>query len=287
MKNKSKKIIKNCLEYLILFFTSFISIAPLFSCILVAFKRNSEMSNPTSFPESIYFGNFKIALNEGNLLLAFLITMIIIFLVVTISTMLSAGIAYALSRLKFKFKKQIIGLFIFAMFIPTIGIQVSVFKMMATLELVNTILGYVLLLCNTDIFAILIFMRYFESFSSSLDDVAIINGYSPIRIFFKVYVPLLKPAFLTIAIIKGINIFNEFYLANLYLQDKTNLPTITTALYSFIGPFGAQYNIICAGIILSLIPILIIFSIFQKNIYNGFTGSQVIITKKRRKDVTK
>ena len=201
--------------------------------------------------------------------------------------MLSAGISYALSKLRIKFKKQIIAMFTVAMFIPTIGIQISVFKMMATLELVNTIFGYILLLCNTDIFAILIFMRYFESLPSSLDDVAVINGYSPVKVFFKVYVPLLKPAFLTVAVIKGINIFNEFYLANLYLQDKTRLPTITTALYSFTGPFGAQYNVICAGIILSLIPILIIFSIFQKKIYFGFTGAQIINTKKRRKNVTK
>ena len=92
MKLKTKKIIISCLEYLILIFVSFISIAPLFSCVLVAFKQNSEMSDPTSFPSSFYFGNFKIALSKGNLLIAFLITMLIIINIAKISVLHSNNI---------------------------------------------------------------------------------------------------------------------------------------------------------------------------------------------------
>ncbi|MDR1559161.1 MAG: carbohydrate ABC transporter permease, partial [Clostridiales bacterium] len=69
--------------------------------------------------------------------------------------------------------------------------------------------------------------------------------------------------------------YNEYYMANLYLQDKNRLQVVATSLYTFTGPLGNQYNFICAGVIITIIPALIVFILCQKQIYAGLTNGAV------------
>ena len=75
-------------------------------------------------------------------------------------------------------------------------------------------------------------------------------------------------------ILKGVGVYNEYYSAQLYLQDK-KLQTVAMSLYTFTGPLGSKYNLICAGVLISLLPALIIFILFQKQIYSGLTAGAV------------
>ena len=86
---------------------------------------------------------------------------------------------------------------------------------------------------------------------------------------------LLKPAIVTACILKGVGTYNEYYNANLYLQDKKRYATVATSLYTFVGPLGSKYNLICAGVIISLLPALIVFITCQKQIYSGLTAGAV------------
>ena len=86
--------------------------------------------------------------------------------------------------------------------------------------------------------------------------------------------PLLKPAIITSCILKGVGVYNEYYSANLYLQ-KDELKTMAISLYTFVGPMGSQYNLICAGVIISLLPALLVFICCQKHIYSGITAGAV------------
>ena len=101
------------------------------------------------------------------------------------------------------------------------------------------------------------------------------DGASYFTIFYKILLPLVKPAIVTSCILKGVGTYNEYYSANLYLQDKKIYPTVATSLYTFVGPLGSKYNLICAGVILTLLPALIVFILFQKQIYSGITSGAV------------
>ena len=90
-----------------------------------------------------------------------------------------------------------------------------------------------------------------------------------------ILLPLLKPAIVTSAILKGVGTYNEYYMANLYLQDKNLYQVVSTSLYTFTGPMGSQYQYICAGVIITMIPILIIFLFCQKQIYSGMAMGAV------------
>ena len=94
-------------------------------------------------------------------------------------------------------------------------------------------------------------------------------------VMLRILFPLLQPAMVTVMILKGIGVYNEYYNANLYLQDKTIFATISTALYSFTGPFGNRYNVISAGVILTLLPMLVIFITCQRFIYSGLAAGAV------------
>lgn len=98
-----------------------------------------------------------------------------------------------------------------------------------------------------------------------------LDGAGHLRIFFRIVLPNLKPAIATVIIIKGIAIYNEFYLPFLYITNPRLRP-ISTSLFAFKGPFGSQWEVISAGIVITIIPILLIFLILQKYIYNGFTS---------------
>ncbi len=108
----------------------------------------------------------------------------------------------------------------------------------------------------------------------ALDESAVLEGCTYFGVFFKILLPLTKPAIITVAVLKGVGVYNEYYNANLYLQSNS-WRTISTALYSFSGPFKSSYNIICAGVLLTLIPSLIIFLLFQKQVYAGLASGSV------------
>ena len=153
--------------------------------------------------------------------------------------------------------------------------QVAVYEIMYNLNFINNLWGYIIMMCGTDIISIYIYIQFFENIDYSLDESGIMDGASYFTIFYKILLPLLKPAIVTSCILKGVGTYNEYYSANLYLQDKKNLPTVATSLYTFVGPLGSKYNLICAGVIISLIPALVVFLIFQKYFTKGITMGAV------------
>ena len=79
----------------------------------------------------------------------------------------------------------------------------------------------------------------------------------------------------SVPVVKGVGVYNEYYTANLYLQDKNRLVTVATSLFKFTGPLGNQYNYICAGVIITMVPALIVFILCQKQIYGGLAAGAV------------
>lgn len=265
-------------KYFSLIFLSFISILPIVSCVITAFKTDAEYkaTNVMTMPESwMNFSNFVKAFQKANMLTAFKNSGIILVLVLIGSILIGTQLAYVLNRFKFPGNGLIRNLFTFAALLPAIAMQVSVYEIMVNLHFVNTLYGYVILMMGTDVISIYIFIQYFENLPVSLDESAIIDGASYFTIYRKILLPLLKPAIVTSMILKGVSTYNEYYMARLYLQDKTRLCTVSTSLYTFTGPLGSQYNLICAGVIISLLPALIVFILCQNQIYSGVAAGAV------------
>lgn len=266
------------LKYFSLVFFSFVAILPIVSCVVTAFKTETEYQNTNvmTLPESwLNFDNFVQAFQKANMGRAFVNSFIILVSVLVISVFVGTQLAYVLNRFKFPGNTLIRNLFLFATLLPGVAMQVSVFEIMTNLHFINTLYGYIIMMCGTDVISIYIYIQFFENIPVSLDESGVMDGASYFTIFYRILLPLLKPAIVTSCILKGVGTYNEYYAANLYLQDKKKWPTVATSLYTFVGPLGSKYNLICAGVIISLLPALIIFVLFQKQIYSGLTAGSV------------
>lgn len=277
MKMKPATFAFTVFKYVSIILASLVALLPICVCVLTAFKTTEEYNTtsvldlPASFA---YFENFVIAVQQANMFRGFLNTAIVLVVVLIVSIFTGSMLAYVLNRFKFKGSGIIHTLFMFASLIPGIATQVTVYQIMYNLGLINHLYGYMIVLMGTDIISIYIFLQFFENLPISLDESAIMDGCTYFGVFFKILFPLLKPAIITSLVLKGVGVYNEYYMSNLYLQDK-NLKTISTALYTFTGPYGNQYNYICAGVLITIIPIFILFLIFQEQVYSGMASGAV------------
>lgn len=278
LTRKLKRFVLKFLQYFSLVFFSLVAVIPVASCVVTAFKTNEEYqsTNVMTMPENwLNFQNFIDAFTRANMGRAFLNSGIILVCVLFGSIMVGTTLAYVLNRFKFPGNGLIRNLFLFATLLPGIAMQISVYAIMKELGFINHLYGYIIMMMGTDVIAIYIFIQFFENIPVSLDESAYMDGASYFKIFFRILLPLLKPAIVTAMILKGVGTYNEYYAANLYLQNKSKLVTVATSLYTFTGPLGNQYNLICAGLIVSLLPALIIFIVCQKQIYSGLTMGAV------------
>ncbi len=265
------------LKYAVLIITSIACLVPVVVCVFTAFKTTEEYNTTStlSLPASFtYLENFVMAFTKANMLRCFINTGIVLTFVLFFSVMISAMTGYILNRFSFPGNNLIRNLFLFASLLPGIATQVTVYQIMYNLGLINHLYGYILVLCGTDIISIYIFLQFFENLPRSLDESAFLDGCTYFGVFFKILFPLLKPAIVTSCLLKGVSVYNEYYMSSLYLTQP-ELKTISTALYTFTGPYGNQYNYICAGVLITIIPILILFLVFQKEVYSGMAAGAV------------
>lgn len=269
----SRKVI-TVLKYVVLVFSCIIVIAPLLVILIGSLKSHQEFSESAVFalPTELHWENYKEAFIEGNVLVGLKNTAVIIVFSCFGTIVTGTMTAFVIQRFRSMFTKAVKALFMLAMLLPNISMQVTVFQIINKLGLYNSIAAPIILYVGTDIISIYIFMQFLSQISVSLDESAIVDGASYPRIYFSIILPLLKPAIATVLIIKFVNIYNDFYTANLYMQDDD---VVSTALYRFIGPYGAKWEIIFAGIVICIIPTLIIFLTLQKYIYSGMVSGAV------------
>lgn len=165
------------------------------------------MSLPDSF---FYFDNFVQAFKQASIPLAFGNTATIIIVTLFFNILLGSAFCYAISRFQFRLQGILVGLFMFATIIPQITTQVVNYKTIASLGLTNNLMGPVLLYIGADIIQIYIYLQFIKNIPYELDESAMIEGASLVRIFRSIIFPLLAPATYTIIILKTISIYNDF-----------------------------------------------------------------------------
>ncbi|WP_116953513.1 carbohydrate ABC transporter permease [Jiangella endophytica] len=261
-------------KYASLVVASIVTLLPIVLIVFGAFKDYQEYvsTNPMTPPRDwLNLDNFATAFADGGMARAFVNTGLILAVAVAGAVLNAAFAAYAIDRFRFPGRRLMLALFLLAALVPEVTTQVATFQLVKALELYNTRGALVLLYMGTGIISIYIFLQFMRAIPRSLDEAAMIDGAGHARIFFRVILPNLKPAIATVVIIRGISMYNEFYLPFLYLSDPEKRP-IATSLFAFKGQYGAQWEVICAGVVLTIVPILVLFLFLQKYVYNGFTA---------------
>lgn len=260
-------------KYVVLVVASIITLLPLVVLVITAFKTKREFATtgPLQLPKDWFnFANFITAFTDGNMAVGFRNTSIVLVVSLAGTILIGSMTAYAIDRFEFRMKKLVIALFLVATLVPGVTTQVATFQIVNGLGLYDSLWALIALNLGTDIISIYIFLQFMQSIPKDVDEAAMLDGANKFTIYWRVILPLLKPAIATVVIIKGIAIYNEFYQAFLYTPSPENA-MISTALFAFKGPYGSQWEIISAGALLVIIPTLIIFLVLQRFIYNGFT----------------
>ncbi|MGW2519042.1 carbohydrate ABC transporter permease [Streptomyces sp. NPDC001617] len=270
----TRRAVARTLLYLSLITAGVVVLLPLLVVFLTSLKTERETSNDTgalTLPaDFLNFHNYVTAFQDGRMLSAFGNTAFILVVSVTGTVLIGSMTAYAIDRFTFRFKKLVVALFLIAALVPGVTTQVATFQIVTSFGLFDTRWAPIALYTGTDIVSIYIFLQFVRSIPISLDESARLDGANAFTIYRKIIFPLLKPAIATVVIVKGIAVYNDFYIPFLYMPNQ-DLGVISTSLFRFKGPFGAHWETISAGAILVILPTLIVFLCLQRYIYNGFT----------------
>jgi raffinose/stachyose/melibiose transport system permease protein len=255
-----------------------------FACILVIIPMYIVVTNSlkdsasartmnAQLPESLHFENYLTVIERGKLGQSFLNSMLYASNASLISLIFASMAAYVLSRNKSRLNR-----FIYFFIVMGIAMPLNFFtltKIMQLTQLINTQAGMIILYAATQIpFNVFLIYGFVDAIPRELDEAAIIDGCGPIRLFTSVILPLLTPVLVTAGVLNFVGIWNDFLLPLYYLNNSAYWP-MTLAVYNFFGQFQQDWNLVSADIVLTVLPVLVIYLLGQRFIVSGVTAGAV------------
>ena len=286
-KNANNKIIARNITEALTLAVMVMFLVPLFLVLINAAKTNNEIiAAPLSLPTdwSVLFKNITTIWNNPNL--RYSQALVNSFVITTFSlvgiTIFSAMAAWVLLRTKTKLSTAILMLFIAAMVIP---FQVVMFPLVKWFGIFQSVTGIQMLRSYTGIIiayigfgsslSIFMFHGFMKSIPHEIEEAAYVDGCGKFKTFFLIVLPILKPIYVTILILNGIWIWNDFLLPMLILGKGTPVQTLPLAVNNFAGAFLVSWDLMMTAILMALVPIIVFFLAAQKHIIKGMVEGSV------------
>lgn len=268
VEKKSTKII----VYIILLVISALVLLPFIWMVVSAFKSQAELFAypPTFFPKVWKPENFIEAATTGSISFfhMFLNSMEIAVPVTVFNLIFSSLAGYAFARLRFKGRDFIFMLFIASMMVPAAIVLIPRFLMFTQLRMINTYWPLILPGMFGTALSIFLCRQFFMTLPKELEEAATLDGCGHFRIWWQIFMPLSKPILATLAVFTFQGSYNDFMNPVIYL-NSANKFTVQLGLAAFRSTFTARYDLIMAGSIMAMIPVLILFILCQKYITRG------------------
>lgn len=271
---KTKKVLSGTAHYAFCILMSFIVLFPFLLVILTSLKTVEESAVVTfTLPKVFMWENFAYVMEKGQLLRAFKNSMIITGFTVLFTVLFSSVTAFVITRRSDKLSKALGSYFLIGMIAPLSLIpEVIIVK---TLGLSGTYAAIILIHLALRLpLSIMIYSGVISGIPRSLDESAMLEGCGFMNMFYRVIFPLLKPAIFTNVIITFMGVWNDFQIS-LYFVTDTAKNTIPLSIYSFVGYMTYKWNYVCAFIVLSILPILLVYCLAQKYIVDGMIAGAV------------
>ena len=252
-------------------------LTPIFIIINYSFKTKKELylNSPLSLPESLNFDNYVKAFDKLDLVTTFGNTLLYTVISVFLLAVLCGVTAWAIARCKRKFFKFCYVYFIVGILIPYQALFLPIYIIGFNLHLTNTRYGIIFMYVATGIsFGVFLMNSFMSTVPLELEEAARIDGCSVYRTYFSVVLPLLRPAMATLVIMQAFQIWNDYLLASLYVS-KNDLKTLTVSIQSLFSAQSNDYTTAMAAIVISVLPIVILFLALQKYFIKGMTVGAV------------
>lgn len=269
-KQMAITVFKNIFAWL----CSMVVIIPLALIVINSFKTSADaLTMSLAPPKTWVFTNFIEVIEKGKLVQSFFNSLLYAGAATLICVFVASMAAYVFSRRRSKGMNALYMFVVLGMVIPIN--YVTLMRVMQVTQLNNTRLGIILLYVAMQIpFTVFLTYGFVSKIPVELDEAAVLDGCSPMQLYFRIIVPMLKPAMVTAGVLCFLNCWNEFMMPLYFLNSSDSWP-MTLAVYNFFGMYEMNWNLICADVLLTCAPVIIVYLICQKYIVGGQTAGAV------------
>ena len=277
MNDKSiKSNIFLSLKYIFLSICAIVVLYPLFFLFISSVKSNDEIFlSPFNLPQSWDFSVYIDVWKNFDISKYFLNSLYYAVLSVLVSIVIGSMAAYALTRMKWRLSKLVMGLFLIGVMIPVhselVPLYIGFNKFGMTNPKINLILIFVTFSLPTTIF---ILSGFIHGIPVEMEESAVIDGCSIFKLFWKIIFPLMKPAISTVTIFNFLGSWNDFVVSLIFIQNESD-KTLQLGITRFQSAFATRYSYLLAAIIIAIIPSMTVYIIMQDKIISGITAGAV------------
>ena len=254
----------------------------LYHCIYTLWVVNNSFKDKTviltdSFSLAVkpILDNYETAFNKLNIGRAYLNSFIISGSTVVLVMVFSGLTAYAMTRYTFRLKNTLYLMFAGSLLFPAFSTIVPIFRMVLQLNLVSHPLGVIIPQTASNLsFAIIVLMGFMSNLPLELEEAAFMEGCNVFDIFFRIILPISKPAFATVAIFTFLWSYNDLFMQMVILRKRETYP-ICTLLNEISSQFGTDFGLMASAVTIVVLPVLIVYLFLQKNIVKGLTAGAI------------
>ncbi len=242
--------------------------------IMISLKTTPEFvsSSPWALPKALHFENYVVAWKNARIGSYFLNSLIVSTSGAGLSVLISAFAAYVMARISFKLRDMIGNYFLIGYMIPMMLTFIPLFFMLHSIGIAGGLLVLTLIYIASGVpFNTFVLRGFFESLPSELEEAAAMDGASPFLTFWKIMLPLSWPGLVSTFLINFLSLWNEFFLALVFLKKESATLPLGLFYMSNRALYTAQWTDLFAAMIITSIPVLIVFAILQDEITHGMT----------------
>lgn len=271
----ARKRIGSAVTSIVMIAISLVCAVPLWYIVINTFKTIANMNvNPLGLPNDWTFDNYINAFKTVPILRSLWNTVIVTFFGVAIQVIVGALAAYGMILRKSRFTSAVGAVLMVAFVVPAQSTLIPLYRMEAGVHLVNTLAGLVLIYLGGAVFCYFLIVGYMRSLPFELIEAARIDGAGPLRIFWNIVMPLIKPILTTVIVFQTMGTWNDFMNANVFISSF-ELRTIVLQVYNAVGQFSTDWPSFMTITVLALLPVFIFFIFCQKWIVSGLVAGSV------------
>ncbi len=277
MVTTKRKSVGRIFTYIGLSIFAFIQLFPLYWLFSMSLKPTREIigDNPIGLPREWAFNNYSNAMSRGNIGQYLLNSLVVTLGTIIISTVLATMAAYAIGRMRWRHSGKTLVIFLSGMMIPIHATLVPLLVIMRNLHIYDTYWALILPYAAFALpMAVYVFVGFFKSLPHELEEAACIDGYTIYGVFFRIMLPLIRPAIATVTIFTYLSSWNELMFAMLFIGDE-NRKTLTAGLMAMVGRYTTNWGALGAGLAIATLPTLVIYVLMSGQIQKSFTTGAI------------
>lgn len=262
--------------HLVLVLASVAALYPVLWVLKTALSPGQNLSaDPSPFPDTVTTEHFEALLADGAFVRQAGNSVFVALVTTLVGLLLSTSAAYALSRFRFRGREVVLSGFLLTQLFPGVVMMIPLYILMDMAGLLDTHAGLVLVYATTAIpFCTWMLKGWFDTLPKEMEEAALIDGASRFAIFWRIVLPLSRPALAVTALFSFMTAWNEYILAATFLNDA-DLMTLPVALQRFVGEHETSWGLFAAGALLASLPVMALFYALQKHLVGGLTAGSV------------